>query len=70
MTDQGKSEQDKSNDRQAAKECHSVLDGPACIGGLPKELTTADSRPRKASPSCHSVLDGPECIEPNTKAAR
>jgi hypothetical protein len=47
------------------EKCHSVLDGPECIEGVPRgrKLDPKKASPPRGSSECHSGLDAPECIE-------
>jgi hypothetical protein len=58
-------EKDEQSQEPVSDKCHSVLDGPECIEGVPQVGKSAKKQATQKSGSeeCHSVLDGPECIE-------
>jgi hypothetical protein len=47
------------------EKCHTVLDGPECIEGVPpgRKSDSKKASPPRGSSECHSVFDAPECIE-------
>jgi hypothetical protein len=59
------SEKDQQTQEPNPEKCHSVLDGPECIEGVPQEGKSSKKQttPTPSSAECQSVLDGPECIE-------